>query len=95
MTRRKGERGRRQIDRDFPHQIEAPVPPLGLGVALDRMHELAGALGAYATRGGDRVKDGPDTIRFCFGARASAVDFQRVFGGVLLTVVSKGRHFQP
>ncbi len=93
MTRRKGERSRRQIDREFPHQVQITVPPFGLGVTLDRMHELAADLGAgaYATRGGDRIKDGPDTIRFCFADHGDAVDFQIVFGGLLLTLVAKDR----
>lgn len=87
MARRKGKRSKRQVDSDFPHQVEIAIPEGGLGRTIDRMHDLARGLGRYATRGGERRRDGPDAVRFCFADPAAAGLFQSAFGGVILTTL--------
>ena len=84
--RYKGQSGPRQIDRDYPHQVEIEVPGDGLGTRLNAMHEACGGVD-YRTRGiGKRLMEtGRDGIRFCFKTPELADEFQARFGGERLT----------
>jgi hypothetical protein len=43
MSCRKGEITPRQVDRDFPHQVEIAIPDGGLGSQLNASHDLCSA----------------------------------------------------
>lgn len=76
-SRRKGEMGRKQIDREYPHQVEIAIPPGGLGRTLDTLH--AWAMGAdldYKTRS---VRFPVDAMRWCFRDEASAEAFRKIW----------------
>ena len=40
MTRYKGSRGARAVEREYPHFVDVVVPPGGLGTRLDAMYEF-------------------------------------------------------
>jgi hypothetical protein len=80
--RHKGERSDRQVDRDYPHQVEIAVPPGGLGVRLNEMHDACRGID-YATRGigRKRIETGRDAVRFCSNSAEAADAFHPGFGG--------------
>jgi hypothetical protein len=82
MTRRKGEVTPRQIDRDYPHQVEIAIPEGGLGTRLNAMHEFChGADFRTCGIGAKRLRTGRDGVRFCFKTPELAEAFQVRFGG--------------
>ncbi len=77
---RKGELTAAQIDRDWPYQVEIPVPPLGLGGRLNDLHAEASTVDAeYRTR--SRTDGAEHFIRFCFRSSRAATDFRVRSGG--------------
>lgn len=82
MTRRKGEITSRQIDRDFPHQVEIEIPPGGLRKRLDGMYAFCRG-NDFRTRGigRQRIETGRDGMRWCFTTAEAADAFQAQFGG--------------
>lgn len=80
MAVRKGQLTAAQIDREWPHQVEIAVPPLGLGSQLNDLHTTAAEIDpAYRTR--SRTEGTEHFIRFCFrSAEASAAFWRRVCG---------------
>lgn len=68
MTQRKGETTKRQVDRNYRHQVAIRIPLGGLGASLTAMHAFTDALTPdYKTRP-DR-RDVGDFTRFCFVTR--------------------------
>lgn len=75
MSRRKGEIGRRQIDREYPHQVEIAIPPGGLGTTLNELHGWAKQAGIdYRTRSVNRFP--VEAMRWCFRDEATAEAFR-------------------
>lgn len=67
--------GRKQIDRDYPHQVEIVIPPGGLGQTLDALHAWAMRAGLdYKTRS---VRFPVDAMRWCFREAAAAEAFRK------------------
>jgi hypothetical protein len=86
-TRYKGQIPPRQIDRDYPHQIEIAAPGDGLGPLLNAMHDACRGA-EFKTRGIGRkgMETGRDGIRFCFKSPELADAFEALFGGEQMTV---------
>lgn len=83
MPVRKGELTAWQIDRQWPHQVEIFVPPLGLGNVLNDLHQCAAALDArYKTR--SRTAGTDHFVRFCFSTAEAARIFWERSGGSLV-----------
>jgi hypothetical protein len=83
MTYRKGEMTSKRIDREYPHQIELPIPEGGLKniyevEAFCREHGFE-----FATRGIGKLRriDERDAVRYCFKNACHAYAFQAAFGG--------------
>ena len=82
MVVRKGQLSAAQIDREWPHQVEIAVPPLGLGSRLNDLHAGAAELDpGYRAR--SRTDGAEHFIRFCFKSAKAAVAFQERCGGSL------------
>jgi hypothetical protein len=81
MTRRKGEITPRQVDRDYPHQVEIAIPSGGLRPLLNAMHDFCRGAD-FRTRGIGikRPETGRDGVRFCFKAREPAEAFRAPLG---------------
>lgn len=76
---------RKEIDRDFPHQVEIIVRRMDVGIRLHEMSEYCRSNRfEHRTRGigGLRLSRGCDGIRWCFRAEQHAVAFHRIYGGV-------------
>jgi len=71
----KGRISPKQIERDFPHSIDIPIPEGGLRRRLDQMHEWHLVRGIHAKLG----SAGLWTARFCFSDPATAEEFARAF----------------
>jgi hypothetical protein len=85
MAYRKGETSKRQIDRNYRHQVAVRIPLGGLGAELTAMHAFADALTPdYKTRP-DR-RDVGDFTRFCFVDPEHADLFEATFGGERITI---------
>ena len=83
MSVRKGRLTAAQIDREWPHQVEIPVPPQGLGHRLNDLHSGAAELDpGYRAR--SRTDGAEHFIRFCFKYSDAAVAFQERCGGGLV-----------
>jgi hypothetical protein len=67
--RYKGQVTPRQVDRDYPHQVEIAIPEGGLGTRLNAMHDFCRGAD-FKTRGIGlkRLETGRDGVRFCFKA---------------------------
>jgi hypothetical protein len=80
--RYKGQITPRQIDRDYPRQVEIAIPEGGLGTLLNAMHDFCRGAD-FRTRGigVKRLETGRDGVRFCFKAPELAEAFQARFGG--------------
>jgi hypothetical protein len=77
----KGAPGQRQIERDFPHIVETAIPPGGMGMLIDRMHDWHFSRGIESHHGRGRHKEGHDFIRWCFADAGTADAFISEFGG--------------
>ena len=79
MTRYKGRRSTKAVERDFPHFVEIVVPPGGLGRRLDAMYEFHSRHGIKPQRGQGRHDADGSVIRWCFAdpelAKAFAGEF--------------------
>jgi hypothetical protein len=80
--RYKGQITPRIIDREYPHQVEIPIPDAGLGSRLNAMHDACRGVD-YQTRviGKKRIETGRDGVRFCFKTPEQADAFRAEFGG--------------
>lgn len=75
MSVRKGQLTPAQIDREWRHQVEIPVPPLGLGSRLNDLHATASDIDpGYRTR--SRTDGAEHYIRFCFKSTEAAEAFR-------------------
>lgn len=85
MSRRKGERTFAMNERDYPNLVAIPVPPNGLGMTLNAMHDWHREHGVrhYGGRGARRGET--DWTTFCFADAATADAFHERFGGERLT----------
>jgi len=90
MVRYKGQVTSRQIDRDFPHQVEIPIPPGGLRKQLDLMYQFCRGR-AFMTRGANR-RVGDDAMRWCFADPTEADAFHAQFGGKRITIEAREGH---
>jgi hypothetical protein len=67
VSRYKGRRSLKSIERDFSHIVEMIVSEGGLGKSLDAMYAWHHARGIQAMHGrGWRDENGRDYIRWCF-----------------------------
>ncbi|QPC43463.1 hypothetical protein HW532_12630 [Kaustia mangrovi] len=83
MPRLKGAVSSKQIDHDFPYQVELIVPPIGFGKAIDTMHAFPRERAMpFMTRGGRdrRTEDIFHTARYCFTTMEHAEAFLERFG---------------
>jgi hypothetical protein len=77
-----GEITKRQVDRDYPHQIAILVPGTGLGERLMAMRRFCNARALpYKTRPDRRHQPPGVYMRFCFQNAAHADAFHTEFGG--------------
>ena len=71
---------RRQIDRNYPFQVEIEVPEGGLGERLNAMHAWCTENAPdYQTKGAGEYPT--DAVMFCFGDKVQAAAFRRAFNG--------------
>jgi hypothetical protein len=91
-VRYKGQITSRQIDRDYPYQVEIAIPEGGLGTRLNAMHEFCRGAD-FQTRGvGEkRLRTGRDGVRFCFKTPDLAEAFQARFEGERITYCRERR----
>jgi hypothetical protein len=81
MSRRKGEHIARMNQRDFPHIVELPLPPGGVGHwdgAVATFHDERKIPMRF---GRSRRDDGEFCVRLCFADPTDAEAFQKRFGG--------------
>lgn len=78
MARYKGRQSAKQIERDYPHHVDVPIPEGGLGTRLDHMHEWHRAQGIQSRRG----SGGLSCARFCFADTETAEAFRAEFAPV-------------
>jgi hypothetical protein len=80
MTRYKGRKPTRLLEREFPHRVEMIVPKRGFGKRLDAMHEwhLARSIKARFARS-RRDKNNRDYVTWCFSDAAMADSFRASF----------------
>jgi hypothetical protein len=83
MTRRKGEITPKRIDRDFPFQVEMPIPPGGLKQQNEHREFCRQRGFEFATRGIGKLRriEERDAVRYCFRPAADAEAFQAARGG--------------
>jgi hypothetical protein len=74
VTRRTGEITPRQVDRDYPHQVEIAIPEGGLGTRLSAMDEFC--------RGLSNMRYRRDGVRFCFKTPDMAEAFRPGLGEI-------------
>lgn len=85
MARYKGRPSSKAVERDYPHIVEMPVPPMGFGRDLAAMHCWHSVRGLVPRNGqGKRVED-TDIVRWCFATPEAADAFREEFGGERLT----------
>jgi hypothetical protein len=83
VTRRTGEITPRQVDRDYPHQVEIAIPEGGLGTRLSAMDEFCrGADFRTCGMGAKRLRTGRDGVRFCFKTPDMAEAFRPGLGEI-------------
>jgi hypothetical protein len=80
MTRYKGQPKASSIEQDFPHHVDIPVPPYGLGTRLDAMYEFHAQHGIKPQRGQPRYDAKGSVIRWCFADADLAAAFASKFG---------------
>jgi hypothetical protein len=78
-ARYKGRSSRKTVK--FPHVVEIPVPPSGLGKRLDAMHAFHSKRGITACLGRGRRENSRNYLRWYFAAPKTAADFASKFGG--------------
>ena len=79
MTRYKGSRGAKAVEREYPHFVDVVVPPGGLGSRLDAMYEFHTQHGIRAKRGQGRHDADGSVVRWCFADSAIAAAFAKEF----------------
>ena len=79
MTRYKGSRGARAVEREYPHFVDVVVPPGGLGRRLDAMYDFHARRGIRAQRGHGRHDANGSVVRWCFADAAIAAAFGKEF----------------
>ena len=79
MTRYKGSRGARAVEREYPHFVDVVVPPGGLGTRLDAMYDFHAQRGIAAKRGHGRHDANGSVVRWCFADPAIAAAFGKEF----------------
>ena len=84
MTRYKGRKSQRAIEREFPHVVEIAVPPGGLGKRLDAMHNFHRTRGIQACLGLGRRDNGRDYLRWYFTRPTAADAFAAEFAGTVI-----------
>lgn len=84
MTRARGQPSRQMIDREYPYQIEMPVPEGGFGTRLDEMHLFHIQVGVVPRTGKGRYDEGVHYLTWCFRDPQHASAFQTLFGGELI-----------
>jgi hypothetical protein len=88
--RRKGERTRSTIERDFPEVVEIEVPGSGLRGRLDKIERwCTERLGVWGYGKTGRMAGLQQWARWHFKDRADADTFQKEFGGTRLTIEPK------
>jgi hypothetical protein len=86
MTGLNGEIAKRQIDREYPHQVAMRVQLGGLGLRLLQLNDFCREHAMPFRTHTDR-RDGEDFIRYCFGDPAHADTFASTFSGERSTVL--------
>ena len=84
MTRYKGCKSQKAIEREFPNVVEIAVPPGGLGKRLDAMHDFHRSRGIQACLGLGRRDEGRDYLRWYFVSPTAAAAFAAEFAGTLI-----------
>ena len=79
MTRYKGSRGAKAVERKYPHFVDVVVPPGGLGRRLDAMYDFHARHGIRAQRGHGRHDANGSVVRWCFADPAIAAAFAKEF----------------
>ena len=85
MTRHKGRPSKRLLDRDYPHQVEIPIPGSGLRTA---MHSFCRGR-RYVAQGAQNRTTGQDAMRWCFAEASDADAFHVQFGGDRIAVAPR------
>jgi hypothetical protein len=89
MTRRKGEITLSIKNREYPHQVELPIPPGGFGKRFDEMTAFHRDLGVPEIYGSAGLERKWRFIRRCFTSEVAADAFTARFGGERLTLSAK------
>jgi len=84
VTRRTGEITPRQVDRDYPHQVEIAIPEGGLGTRLSAMDEFCRGLSNMRYRR-ETAKDRPGWRAVLLQDAGYGRSVQTRFGGDLST----------
>ena len=79
MSRYKGSRSAKAVEREYPHFVDVVVPPAGLGTKLDAMYEFHARLGIRAQRGHGRHDADGSVVRWCFADPETAAAFAKEF----------------
>ena len=79
MTRYKGSRSAKAVEREYPHFVDVVVPPGGLGHRLDAMYDFHARHGIRAQRGHGRHDANGSVVRWCFADPAIAAAFAKEF----------------
>jgi hypothetical protein len=91
MARRKGEATGRQNEQYFPNAVELPLPSSGFKDAESAMAAFHREHGIEIRQGRSRCDEGQWYVKYCFADPALADEFQRRFGGHLLTFAFRRR----
>ena len=79
MSRYKGSKSAKAVERDYPHFVDVVVPPNGLGRKLDAMYGFHERHGIRAMRGHGRHDANGSVVRWCFADPAIAAAFAKEF----------------
>jgi hypothetical protein len=85
MARYKGQRTFAMNERDFPHLVAIPIPPGGLGMTLNQMHDWHRQNGVQHHGGSGGRREQTDYATFCLADPATADAFHERFGGERMT----------
>jgi hypothetical protein len=80
MISQRGQHSAKSVEQDFPHYVDIPVPPGGLGNKLNAMYDFHARNGVAPKRGHlARRRDGTSVIRWCFADSVMAAAFAKEF----------------